>query len=110
MRLSDRRHAAIGKRRPRGRFAALRTDLLAEHLGISSDTFAARFAKKKSLIAAIESFATSRGRGLVPFVPERPGAIERKLARNEVLDPESAGEAFEPMARPGLFAGLGFRR
>jgi hypothetical protein len=25
----------------------------------------------------------------------------------EVFDPESAGESFEPLARPGLLAGLG---
>jgi len=86
--------------------AALRTDLLAEHLGASVDSVEARFANSGSLIRAIESFSGGSGRGLVPFIPERPNAVERKLARNETLDPESGGEAFEPMARPGLFAGL----
>ena len=89
--------------------AALRTDLLAEHLAASSDAIEGRMAKTGSLIATIESFARGRGRGLVPFVPPKPNKIERELARNEALDPESAGEAFEPMARPGLFAGLGSR-
>ena len=86
--------------------ADLRTDLLAEHLGASVDTVAKRMAKHGSLIAAIESFSGSQGRGLVPFVPEEPNAVERALAQSEALDPESAGAKFEPMARPGLLAGL----
>ena len=31
---------------------------------------------------------------------------ERKLAESQALDPESAGETFEPLARPGLLARL----
>ena len=33
-------------------------------------------------------------------------AAERKLAESQALDPESAGETFEPLARPGLLARL----
>lgn len=84
--------------------AALRTNLLSEHLGISGDKIEARFAKTGSLIKTVESYARGKGRGLMPFVPEKPNAVERELARAEALDPESAGEAFEPMARPGLFS------
>ena len=86
--------------------AALRCDLICEHLGLSSDTFAAKFAETGSLIAAIEAFSGGKGRGLVPFVPEKPNAAERSLAESQALDPESAGEAFEPMARPGLLTNL----
>ena len=86
--------------------AALRTDLLAEHLGISVDSFAAKLAETGSLIRAVESFSGGKGRGLVPFVPEKPNAAERALAESQALDPESAGEAFEPIARPGLMSGL----
>jgi phospholipase D1/2 len=85
---------------------ALRTDLLSEHLGVSVDTFATKLAETGSLIRAVESFSGGRGRGLVPFVPEKPSAAERALAESQALDPESAGEAFEPMARPGLMSGL----
>lgn len=85
---------------------ALRADLLAEHLGVSVDTVEARFAETGSLVRAIDSFSGGRGRGLLPFVPEEPNAVERALVESEALDPESAGEASEPMARPGLLAGL----
>jgi phosphatidylserine/phosphatidylglycerophosphate/cardiolipin synthase-like enzyme len=86
--------------------AELRCDLLGEHLGVSVDTLQAKFAETGSLIDTIEAFAGGRGRGLVPFVPERPNAAERALAEAETLDPESAGEKFEPMAKPGLLSNL----
>jgi len=85
---------------------AFRCGLLAEHLGVSSDTVEAKCAETGSLIRAIEAFSAGRGRGLVPFIPERRTAVERKLARSEALDPESAGDAFEPLARPGLVGRL----
>jgi phosphatidylserine/phosphatidylglycerophosphate/cardiolipin synthase-like enzyme len=85
---------------------ALRADLLAEHLGVSVDTVEARLAETGSLVRAIDSFSGGSGRGLVPFVPEKPNAAERALAESEALDPESAGASFEPMARPGLLAGF----
>jgi hypothetical protein len=43
---------------------------------------------------------------LVLFVPEKPDALGQKLENNQTLDPESAGERFEPLARPGLLANL----
>ena len=90
--------------------AALRLDLLGEHLGASVDTIAAKMAQTGSLIRAIESFSGGRGRGFVPFIPKQPNPVERELARSEALDPESAGEAFEPIARPGLLTGLDWAR
>ena len=84
----------------------LRADLMAEHLGCSVDTIDAKFAQTGSLIRTIESFSSSKGRGLVLFVPEKPDALGKTLAENESLDPESAGDQFEPMARPGLLARL----
>ena len=86
--------------------AGLRADLLAEHLGVSVDTIDARMAETGSLIRTIESFSSSQGRGLVPYIPDKPTAAERALAESEALDPESAGETFEPLARPGLLARL----
>jgi hypothetical protein len=32
--------------------------------------------------------------------------VGKALAESEALDPESAGEQFEPLARPGLMARL----
>ena len=86
--------------------AMLRADLMAEHLGVSVDTIDAKFAETGSLIRTIEAFSGSEGRGLVVFVPEKPDAVGKALAESEALDPESAGEQFEPLARPGLMARL----
>ena len=81
---------------------AVLDDLLAEHLGASPrkvrDT-----RRKQGLIGAIEALR-GKGRTLVPLDPGEPTELEEKLAEKEVLDPESAGEVFEPMARPGLLA------
>lgn len=98
--------AEPGNQGARPEIGALLADLLSEHLGASVDTVQARLAKKGSLIATIDSFANSRGRGLVLFRPDEPGPAERALAESQVVDPESAGEAFEPIARPGLLARL----
>jgi len=84
----------------------LRCDLLAEHLGVSVDTVEARFAETGSLVRTIESFSGGRGRGLVPFIAKEPNAVERRLVESEAFDPESAGDPCEPIARPGLLAGL----
>ncbi|MBA3525760.1 MAG: phospholipase [Sphingomonas sp.] len=83
---------------------ALRCDLIGEHLGVSPEMVAARLAETGSLIEAIESF--HGGRGLAPFEPDEPNDLERALVESEILDPESAGDPCEPIARPGLLAGL----
>jgi phospholipase D1/2 len=89
--------------------AALRADLLAEHLGVEPAELAAACRETGSLIAAIERLR-GRGRTLVPFDPPEPSGIARKVADSELLDPEAAGE-FEPRARPGLLSRLrGWRR
>ena len=84
--------------------AALRADLLAEHLGVAVDAIEARFAETGSLVRAVESFSGGSGRGLEPIIPDDPGPVASAVAESQALDPESAGEAFEPIARPGLFA------
>ncbi len=88
-----------------GRIAAIRADLLAEHLGVAPDAVEAKLAATGSLIATIEALRGS-GRTLVPFTPPRLNAAQAAIAESEALDPESAGEDFEPQARPGLLAGL----
>ncbi|MFN3388401.1 MAG: phospholipase D-like domain-containing protein [Allosphingosinicella sp.] len=84
--------------------ARIRCDLLAEHLGATGEAVETTFAKTGSLIGTIEALR-GEGRTLVPFEPEAPNAVEEKIAETEMLDPESAGDDFEPMARPGLFSG-----
>lgn len=81
---------------------AILDDLLAEHLGVSPRKMRAARGRH-GLIGAIEQLC-GNGRSLVPLDPGEPTALEEKLAEKEALDPESAGESFEPMARPGLFA------
>ena len=100
-----------GTARPEVRetIGSLRTDLIAEHLGLEPDEVADCFAETKSLIACIEQLRGS-GRTLVPLVPEAPNALERKMARSEILDPEGPDELFERRARPGLLSRLGSRR
>jgi phosphatidylserine/phosphatidylglycerophosphate/cardiolipin synthase-like enzyme len=100
-----------GTERPdvRETIASLRTDLLAEHLGLEPRQVADCFAETKSLIACIERLRGS-GRTLVPLVPEEPNGLESRMARSEFLDPEGPDELFERRARPGLLSRLGSRR
>lgn len=85
--------------------SAMLEDLLAEHLGVSRDRARAQLEKSGSLIAMIEALRGS-GRTLKPLEIEEPSELESKLAESELLDPESGGEKFEPMARPGLLGRL----
>jgi len=89
----------------RARIAAIRAGLLAEHLGVKAAEVEAKLAESGSLIAAVEALRGG-GRSLVPFEPPEPNALEAAIADSEALDPESAGDAFEPLARPGLLSGL----
>ena len=106
MRRADRRpapaNAGAGER-----IAAIRADLLAEHLGVEAgeeveakldgDRLADRDDRGAARQAAAPSFR---------FEPDEPNAVETAIADSEALDPESSGEEFEPLARPGLFAGF----
>jgi phosphatidylserine/phosphatidylglycerophosphate/cardiolipin synthase-like enzyme len=83
--------------------SAMLHDLLAEHLGEPAARIRQEITDRGSLIGAIEALA-GEGRTLVPIEPVAPTALEQVLADNEALDPESAGEEFEPIARPGLLA------
>lgn len=89
----------------RRKIAEIRIDMLAEHLGKPAEEVGACFDETKSLIACIERLRGS-GRTLIPFEPEKPPEIERKLARTELLDPEGPDELFERRARPGLLSKL----
>jgi phospholipase D1/2 len=70
------------------RIAAIRNDLLAEHLGTTAEKVeTAMRANGGSLIAAIESLMGDR-RSLVPYRPKEPGVLEVALADSDLLDPE----------------------
>ena len=81
--------------------AAMRDDLLAEHLDMPVDVVTARIVSTGSLIQAIEQLRTNK-RSLVPYEVPDVDAVEAWLADNEVLDPEGPLEAFEPQAQRGL--------
>lgn len=89
----------------KGQIQALRNDLLAEHLGLSSHEVIAHFAEHGSLVATIEALRGA-GRTLRPLEPDTPNSVEAALANNEILDPESSGEGASPVARPGLRSGM----
>lgn len=80
-------------------------DLLAEHLGTEGPVVAVHANRTKSLIAAIATLSRE-GRRLVILPPAEPNAAEAAMVENEILDPEASSEDFEPIARPGLLAGL----
>ena len=85
--------------------AAIRDRLLGEHLGVEPGAVARKLSETGSLIAAIDKLRRE-GRSLQPFEPDPPTVLQQKLADDELLDPEGAGGAFEPITRPGLLAGL----
>jgi phosphatidylserine/phosphatidylglycerophosphate/cardiolipin synthase-like enzyme len=81
--------------------AWIRNRLIAEHLGVTIEQVAERFAATGSLIETIEGLC-GPGRSLRPYeVPDLP-AIEEWLADNKVLDPESPSEVFEVTTHHGL--------
>jgi phosphatidylserine/phosphatidylglycerophosphate/cardiolipin synthase-like enzyme len=84
---------------------AILCDLLAEHLGVPCSEVESRFAATGSLVRTIEELRRA-GRTLVPLPVEEPNAIEAAIAEGEALDPEGAGEYFQPAVRGGLMARL----
>src|SRR5690606_4895662 len=84
-------------------------DLLGEHLGVEPSVISQRLRETGSLIAAIEQLR-GEGRSLKPFEPPEFSDAEKAVTENQLLDPESADEPFEPAARPGLFHRIRHRR
>ncbi|MDQ8758168.1 phospholipase D-like domain-containing protein [Sphingosinicella sp. LHD-64] len=90
----------------RERIAAIRTDLMAEHLGVDPKEVSARFIETGSLIETIEGLVGA-GKTLRPYQVPDLSAVEAYLADHEVLDPEEPDEMFEPIGRRrGLFRRL----
>jgi len=88
---------------------ALRDSLIAEHLGVQEERFAAEFDAGGSLIGAIEALR-GEGKTLRPYEVPDLNSVEEWLADNEVLDPEGPGEMFESPTRRGLFRSWLLRR
>ncbi len=79
----------------------LRHRLLAEHLGCSPQQYADAEAKSESMIAAIEMLR-GKGKTLELLPMEGLSEAEDFIASNELLDPESPDEMFDPIARGRL--------
>jgi phospholipase D1/2 len=86
--------------------AALRNDLMAEHLGVAPADVARCFDETGSLIATVERLR-GEGRSLRPYRPPEFSAAAEAIAKSEVADPESADAPFEPLARRPLLRRLG---
>lgn len=87
------------------RIAAIRDDLIAEHLGVDPAVVTRHFAGTGSMIATIEALAPTANRLRAYAIPDL-SSVEKFLADNEVLDPEGPDEMFEGLAERGLFRGF----
>lgn len=81
--------------------AALRTRLLAEHLGVGENAVAEAFAKTGSLVDTVEVLR-GEGKTLELLDLEKPGSLDKLIAENELLDPEHAEGFLEPLQQRGL--------
>lgn len=80
---------------------ALRERLLAEHLNVTPARFAEEVAARGSLVEAIEALRGG-GKTLDLLDLTKPGPLDRFIADNELLDPESADGFLDPIAERGL--------
>ncbi len=80
----------------------LRAGLLAEHCGLNPELVEARLAAGVAMADIVASAEPGRS-GLYPLRVETTGPVDRFLADNEVLDPETPAEIFEPISKRGLF-------
>lgn len=78
--------------------AEIRASLVAEHLGVSRDAVAAKFAETGSMIATIAAFQTP-GRSLREYELPELSSTDKWLADTKLLDPEGPDEMFEPFSR-----------
>jgi phospholipase D1/2 len=87
------------------KIAELRSDLLAEHLGVEPEAVTRTYEETGSILETIERLR-GEGRTLVRFQPEEPRKLEAAMAKNEILDPEKPDQFFEPRAAHKLLGGL----
>lgn len=86
----------------------IRLELMAEHLGTTAEGIRLVQSETGSLIDAIERLRTN-GVALRPFNPPELTQMERAVAQTEALDPESSGDAFEPITRNRLMRAMPHR-
>lgn len=80
----------------------LRASLLSEHCGLNPSLVEARLASGATMASIVEACEPG-GRCLASLPVEALGPVDNFIADNELLDPESPDEMFEPVGRRGLF-------
>jgi phosphatidylserine/phosphatidylglycerophosphate/cardiolipin synthase-like enzyme len=81
--------------------SALRSQLMAEHLGVEIAVVETKFSETGSIIETIEGLRGT-GKTLELLDLEKPTAFEKMIAENELLDPEHAEGFLEPLSERGL--------
>ena len=79
--------------------AAVRDDLVAEHLGVTPDRVTAELERHGSLRRAIETLRRPDGRTLLPLEEPEPNAFSDAVAEARVFDPERPVGAVEVVRR-----------
>jgi hypothetical protein len=88
MRPDDRRSA---REDARLKIADLRTDLMAEHLGVEREEVEKCFGENR-LSHRLHRAAAGERAHLVPFAPAKPNKLEKAIATSELLDPEAPND------------------
>jgi phosphatidylserine/phosphatidylglycerophosphate/cardiolipin synthase-like enzyme len=86
--------------------AAIRTRLMAEHVGATEAQVADTFARTGSLLATIAELTREGVRRLEPLPYEKPTGASRFIAETELLDPKSPDAMFEGVTKRTLFEPL----
>lgn len=79
----------------------LRCRLIAEHLAVSPEAFHEMMEKKGSFVDAIEALRGD-GKTLELLDLTQPGPLDKFVADNELLDPESPDALLDPISERGL--------
>jgi phosphatidylserine/phosphatidylglycerophosphate/cardiolipin synthase-like enzyme len=83
---------------------ALRHSLLAEHLGLTEEEVGPLLDQHGSMAALIEALGSERPRSLRHLPEQHLTELEKQVADNQLLDPETPEEMFEfVQGRRGLF-------
>ena len=82
--------------------SALRTRLMAEHLGCSEEAVEREFSQSGSLLATVEALR-GPGKSLALLPVTKPPATAVLIADTELLDPKSPDAMFEGMTRKTLW-------
>ncbi|MEN3976403.1 phospholipase D-like domain-containing protein [Emcibacter sp. SYSU 3D8] len=80
--------AAADDAERRDSIAAIRDDLLAEHLGTDCANVREALARHGGRLTAMLDELIGKGRSLVPYQPEESNFVEETMAENVLLDPE----------------------